>query len=105
MAFQEVAVPISKLSVGTVIGVLNPRIMKQQAGFESKDNAITFSIELEGQIFKIGYSEELTFCKGIPQSTSLNMGLPVYSSTLSAQCRNFLNKSIENLCNTHKFIL
>lgn len=47
MAFQEVAVPISKLSVGTVIGVLNPRLMKQQSGVDSKDNSITFSIELE----------------------------------------------------------
>jgi hypothetical protein len=47
MAFQEVATPISKLTIGTVVGVLNPRVMKQQAGVDSKDNAITFSIELE----------------------------------------------------------
>ena len=28
MAFQEAATPISKLSIGTVVGVLNPRIMR-----------------------------------------------------------------------------
>jgi hypothetical protein len=47
MAFQEVALPISKLSIGTVIGVLNPRLMKQQAGVDNKENGITYSIELE----------------------------------------------------------
>lgn len=31
MAFQDAAVPTSKLSIGTVIGILNPKLMKQQA--------------------------------------------------------------------------
>ena len=105
MAFQEVATPISKLTIGTVVGVLNPRVMKQQAGVDSKDNAITFSIELEAQVFKIGFSEELTFCKGVPQTGSLNLGLPVLTSSLSTQCRNFMNKSVESLCDTHKFMM
>jgi hypothetical protein len=29
MGFGEAATPISKLGVGTVIGILNPRLMKQ----------------------------------------------------------------------------
>ena len=28
MAFQEAATPISKLTVGTIIGILNPKIMR-----------------------------------------------------------------------------
>ncbi len=56
-------------------------------------------------MFKIGFSEELTFCKGVPQSGSLNLGLPVLTSSLSTQCRNFMNKSIESVCDTHKFIM
>jgi hypothetical protein len=31
MAFQDAAVPTSKLSIGTVIGILNPKLMKPQA--------------------------------------------------------------------------
>jgi len=32
MAFQEAAVPVSKLSIGTVIGILNPKLMRQGPG-------------------------------------------------------------------------
>ncbi len=105
MAFQEAATPISKITVGTVVGILNPKIMKFQSGVENKDNAITFSIDLELQVFKIGFSEELTFCKGVPNAGSSSLGLPVFTTSLSAQCRNFINKSIESVCDMHKFIL
>jgi hypothetical protein len=66
---------------------------------------MTFSIDLEAQIFKIGFSDELSFCKGVQNKSQFNLGLPVLNSSLTAVCRNFLNKSIENVCNTHKFIM
>lgn len=67
MAFQEVALPISKLTVGTVVGLLNPRLMRSLPGSDHQNQGITFSVDVEAQVFRIGFSEELTFCKGVPQ--------------------------------------
>ena len=49
-------------------------------------------------MFKIGFSEELSFCKGIIQKESV-------ATHLAPVCRNFLNKSIESMCEMHKFHL
>ncbi len=32
MAFQEAATPIAKLNVGTIVGLLNPKVMRTQPG-------------------------------------------------------------------------
>lgn len=57
-------------------------------------------------MFRIGQSEELSYCKGVPLPTQVSAsGLPVMGSTLSPQCRNFLNKSIESICDRHRSLL
>lgn len=48
MAFQEAATPTSKLTVGTVVGLLNPKPMKQQVGVDANQGTgLTYCIELE----------------------------------------------------------
>lgn len=94
MAFQEAAVPVSKLSIGTVIGLLNPKLMRQGPS-EQQQHGITFSVELEAQLFKIGFSEDLSFCKGLLRPEGLQQITPV--------CRNFVNKSVETMCDLHKY--
>ena len=88
MAFGEPATFVAKLSIGTVIGLLNPKPMKS-----TPEQGITFCIDLEAQVFKIGFSEELTFCKGIPKVLSNTN--PFSMASVQVSCKNFINKSIE----------
>ena len=37
MAFQEAATPIAKLNVGTIVGVLNPKVMRTQPGLQNAE--------------------------------------------------------------------
>ena len=87
MAFGEVASFVSKQTIGTVIGLLNPKPLKSAA-----DNVPSLCIDLEQQVFKIGYSEDLSFCKGIHKQ--VNSG-GMQHFTVQVGCKNFVNKAVE----------
>jgi len=60
MAFGDTAMSVQKITCGTVIGVLNPRLMQdsQAVGAKSQkdSNALSFVIESDNAILKIGYA-------------------------------------------------
>jgi hypothetical protein len=65
---------------------MNPKCMKPTI-----EHGYSYCIDIDAQVFVIGYSEEYSVCK--------------YVSTVdSRQCTTFLNKSAENLCETHRLL-
>lgn len=59
MIFNELTQKVSKLQIGTVIGLLNPKCMKPTV-----DNGFAYTYDFEAQLFKIGFSEDFSLCKG-----------------------------------------
>lgn len=54
MVFGDAAVQFSKgYNAGNLVAILNPKIMKDQA-HDQRDQAVTFCIESEASILKIG---------------------------------------------------
>jgi len=73
MAFNEACSLISNLNHGTVVGILNPKFMKNQASQQNagstavgpvRDYGFTFTVESDSAIAKIGYSEDYDVCRG-----------------------------------------
>lgn len=60
MIFGDLVPKLCKLQVGTVIGLLNPKCMKPTV-----ENGYAFTIDLEAQLFKIGFAEDFVMCKGV----------------------------------------
>jgi len=57
------------------------------------NNPATYCVENDHQYLIVGYSEDYDVCKG--QSSNVGM--------LSVRCRTFLNKSVEHICDRHKY--
>jgi hypothetical protein len=74
------------MKAGTIVGILNPKAMKPTV-----EHGFSYCIDLEAQIFVIGYSEDYSICK-------------FTSSIDNRQCQTFVNKSAEIICETHKLV-
>lgn len=59
MAFDAAMTETNKMQVGTVVGVVNPKPMKATLEY-----GFSFLLDAAASLFRIGYSEELVFCKG-----------------------------------------
>ena len=70
--------------------IINPRLM----GVDQAHGGISFCISSENQYSLIGYSEDYDVCQG-KQKAKTPDGQPF-------NCRAFLNKSTETLCEAHK---
>lgn len=75
-----------KSSVGTVVGLLNPQIMKDRQGDKCTD-LLTLSIYDHNKAMIMGSSKDLGWCKGRTKQNS--------------QCRNFVNKASCEFCMFH----
>jgi len=65
------------------------------------EHGVAFGIYSEAQIMMIGYSEDYNLCKGKSSSNSV---VSMFSGMAeNFACRTFLNKSIETLCDKHKY--
>jgi len=64
MTFGESAIAITKIRPGTIIAVINPRLMPKKPNVKADQNCHTFCIDSEAQYMMIGYSEEYDICKG-----------------------------------------
>ena len=69
MAFGESATAITKIRPGTILAVINPRLMPRKPNQPADQCGHTFCIDSEAQHAMIGYSEEYDFCKGRTQNT------------------------------------
>lgn len=75
-----------KTSVGTVIGLLNPQIMKDRQSDKTTD-LLTLSIFDHQKVMVMGSSKDLGWCKGRTKQNS--------------QCKYFVNKSSCEFCIYH----
>ncbi|XP_042229789.1 protein MCM10 homolog isoform X2 [Homarus americanus] len=75
-----------KSSVGTVVGLLNPQIMKDRQG-EKNTDLLTLSISDHHKAMVMGSSKDLGWCKGRTKQNS--------------QCKYFVNKSSCEFCLYH----
>lgn len=85
MLFDEVTQAIQKYQIGSIVGVINPKPLKP-----SHEYGYSYCVDLEPQIFFIGFSEEFTRCRQVGKEMK--------------QCTTFLNKSVETICETHRYI-
>ena len=63
MAFGDCALPSKSIPSGTVIAVLNPRLMPPSSNAE-KQQGLTFCIDTSDAIVQIGFSKEFNICVG-----------------------------------------
>ena len=59
MAFDEALSETTKIQTGTIVGIVNPKPLKATAEY-----GFSFCMDAAASIFRIGYSEDLSFCKG-----------------------------------------
>ena len=69
LVFGDLADKVYKLTIGTVIGLINPKPLKRDP-----KHGFSFAIDFEAQMMKIGYSEEITTCKGIAPKEFMGAG-------------------------------
>lgn len=93
MSFGEAAPFALKLRPGTVIAVISPKLMPKK---DDTDHGFSFCIDGEAQLLVIGYSEDYDVCKASTKSLNRPGSMETF------QCRAFLNKSVENMCDKHK---
>ena len=58
MAFDQAMNESLKLQTGTVVGIINPKPMKA-----TPEYGFSFLMDAAASIFRIGYSEDIAFCK------------------------------------------
>ena len=90
MCFGESAPKISCIRPGTVLQVINPKLMS----IMNSEHGICFSISSEQQFNMVGYSEHYNTCDGKEKSKT--------QEGMSFKCRAFLNRSTESICDRHK---
>ena len=78
--YGEALTHLSKMQIGSIIGLANPRPMKASAEF-----GYTYIIEAGAAIFKIGISEDLSFCKSAKASAVMSGMIDMNQYTV--QCR------------------
>jgi len=78
-----------------MIGLLNPRVMQNKAGAE-QDHGTSFCIESEASFLQIGFAADFDVCRGHSVKPNTSENVP---------CYNFVNGSVERLCERHKFEL
>jgi len=98
MAFNESALPAKNIGSGTVIAILNPRLLppskSSAATTDSKpEQGLTFCIDTIDAIISIGFSKDFNIC--VRESTH-----PVTGKTQN--CYNFVNTSVEKICEKHR---
>jgi len=92
MSFGDASAKMHLIRPGTVVAVINPRLMPKRGD----EHANSFCIESEAQVMIIGYSEDYDVCKSRTRNTNRPGSLETF------QCRTFLNKSVEDICDKHK---
>lgn len=60
MSFDEAMSETLKLQIGTIVGIINPKPMKASVEF-----GFSYCMDASASLFRIGYSEDLAFCKGL----------------------------------------
>ncbi|KAK7078393.1 minichromosome maintenance-related protein [Halocaridina rubra] len=75
-----------KHSIGTVIGILNPSIMKDRQGDKSTE-CLTLSIHDSNKVMIMGSSKDLGWCKGRTKANGF--------------CKSFVNKATCEFCIYH----
>jgi len=93
MCFGDAALAVQKFRTGCVLQVISPKLLR--SGGEGKQQGVAFCIDSEAQLQLIGYSEDFDVCSG-------KTNMPGASSDMM-RCRAFLNKSVETICDKHKF--
>jgi len=99
LAFGDTSLPASKINAGTVLGLLNPRLMEARTGPMQSESArnqnqeTSFSIESEDAMIKIGFSQDFNICPAT--SPHANTQQPI-------ACVRFINTSVEKICDKHK---
>ena len=97
MAFNESALPAKNINSGTVIAVLNPRLLPQNnkcaSDADKAHQSLTFCIDTIDAVIQIGFSRDFNICVRESQH-------PVTHKTM--QCYNFVNTSVEKICEKHR---
>ncbi|ESN90222.1 hypothetical protein HELRODRAFT_182719 [Helobdella robusta] len=84
--FRDVNDDLSKIMVGTVLGFLNPSIMKNND--KSKNfNDISLTVDNAKKILPLGQSKDFGICKGLTKAGNT--------------CTNFINKNQGDYCSFH----
>ena len=90
MCFGDSVNAIARFRPGSVVQIINPRLMKVGGA----QHGIAFSIDSEHQFKPIGTSEDFNVCTG--KQSAKGPGGEQF------RCRAFLNKSVEDICDKHK---
>mmetsp|Transcript_18862 Transcript_18862/g.25582 ORF Transcript_18862/g.25582 Transcript_18862/m.25582 type:complete len:173 (+) Transcript_18862:619-1137(+) len=88
MAFNESALPAKNLPSGTVIAILNPRLLPANTSSE-KQQGVTFAMDTIDAVVEIGFSRDFNICL----RTTVH---PV--SQKEIPCHRFVNTSVEKIC-------
>ena len=78
------------------MAITNPKVMRG-----NPEHGVAFGTYSADQIMMIGYSEDYDLCKGKSSSNSVMVTPGGMAENFA--CRTFLNKSIETLCDKHKY--
>mmetsp|Transcript_33225 Transcript_33225/g.50932 ORF Transcript_33225/g.50932 Transcript_33225/m.50932 type:complete len:86 (-) Transcript_33225:596-853(-) len=64
---EDASKELISLRTGTIVGVLNPRVMQNS----NPEHGFAFSVDTKAQLFVIGYSQDYDICKGKSQSSQI----------------------------------
>ena len=88
MAFNDSALPAKNIPSGTLIAVMNPRILPPSSNAE-KQQGPTFAIDTIDSVVQIGFSREFNICARTTTHPVSKKEIP---------CHKFVNTSVEKIC-------
>lgn len=97
MAFGESALPAKSIPAGSVVALMNPRLMPPSSsgslGSEKSQQGMTVCITTIDAVVKIGFSKDFNIC--VRESINHVTQKPI-------PCYRFVNTSVEKICETHR---
>ena len=94
MAFGDFSVQVHKIcQPGTVLALLQAKPLPPRPG--SDDNPLSFTIDSLASLIPIGYSADFDICRGQDSNPR--------TPSVKVDCAEFVNKSVEKVCERHKF--
>ena len=95
IAFDESALPAKTIVSGTLIALMNPRMMpaNTKSASEKAQQGLTLCITSIEAIVQIGLSKDFNIC--VRESVH-----PVTQKPIP--CHRFVNKSVEKICESHR---
>lgn len=92
MAFNESAEPAKKIPSGTLVAVMNPRLLPTSSNSE-KQQGPTFAIDTIDAVAQIGFSRDFNICLRESVHPMTQKKIP---------CTRFVNTSNEKICEKHR---